>query len=61
MPIVGIVEDGNAVSVCFRARRSDEAANAGCCDAKGSELSCDISIEGHESGVLFVWAAWPLR
>ena len=29
IPIIGIVEDGNAVSVCFCARRSDIAAEAG--------------------------------
>lgn len=28
-PIVGVLEDGYAVSVCFSARRSDEAAEAG--------------------------------
>ena len=50
-PIVGVVEDGHAVSVCFSARRSDEAAEAG--------VETAVEFRGRGLGPR-VTAAWAL-
>ncbi len=49
-PIVGAVEDGYAVSVCFSARRSDEAAEA------GVETAADWRGRGLAPLVTAAWA-----
>ncbi|MDE2867037.1 MAG: GNAT family N-acetyltransferase [Chloroflexota bacterium] len=49
-PIVGVVEDGFAVSVCFSARRSDEAAEA------GVETAVDWRGRGLAPRVTAAWA-----
>lgn len=49
IPIVGFVEGGNAVSVCFCARRSDVAAEAG--------VETAVEFRGRGLGTLVV-AAW---
>ena len=50
-PIVGVVEDGQAVSVCFCARRSDVAAEAG--------VETAVAFRGRGLGPR-VTAAWAL-
>ena len=49
-PIVGVVEDGYAVSVCFSARRSGEAAEA------GVETAVDWRGRGLAARVTAAWA-----
>lgn len=49
-PIVGVMEDGYAVSVCFSARRSDDAAEA------GVETAVDRRGRGLASQVTAAWA-----
>ena len=49
-PIVGIVEDGQAVSVCFCARRSDVAAEA------GVETAAEFRGRGLGPRVTAAWA-----
>ena len=51
MPIVGIVEDGHAVSVCFCARRSDVAAEA------GVETAIEYCRRGLGTKVVAAWAS----
>ena len=51
LPIIGIVEDGNAVSVCFCARRSETAAEA------GVETAEQFRGRGLGSRVVAAWAA----
>ena len=50
-PIVGVVEDGYAVSVCFSARRSDEAAES------GVETAVDWRGRGLAPRVTASWAS----
>ena len=49
-PIVGVVEDGHAVSVCFCARRSDVAAEA------GVETAVELRGRGMGPRVTAAWA-----
>ena len=49
-PIVGVLEDGYAVSVCFSARRTDEAAEA------GVETAVDWRGRGLAARVTAAWA-----
>jgi hypothetical protein len=51
LPIIGIMEDGDAVSVCFCARRSETAAEA------GVETAEPFRGRGLASRVALAWAA----
>ena len=51
LPIIGIIEDGHAVSVCFCARRSESAAEA------GVETAEQFRGRGLASRVAAAWAA----
>ena len=55
-PVVGVVEDGHAVSVCFCARRSDTAAEA------GLKTAAEFRGRGLGPQVAAAWAlaAWAL-
>ena len=51
LPIIGIIEDGHAISVCFCARRSESAAEA------GIETAEQFRGRGLASRVAAAWAA----
>ncbi len=53
-PVVGVVEDGSAVSVCFCARRTEEAAEA------GLETAIAFRGRGLAQQVTTAWA-WAIR
>ncbi len=53
MPILGIVEDGNSVSVCFCARSSDVEAEAGVeTAAEHHDLIIADAVDSHD---LWTW------